>query len=77
MTEIVRSASDYRPASQPLGRCTGDRSCPVRWRSGRDQACPDHRDPDISAAARELGISMSELAASAPGFPVTTPPAAS
>ncbi len=61
--------------NQPLGRCTGDRSCPVRWRSGKDQVCADHADPDISAAARELGISMSELAASAPGFPVSRPPA--
>ncbi len=71
-----RTDEDTTMTSQP--RCPF-RGCPTRYRGGPDRFCPMHQDEDnlIGKAARELGISMSELAASAPGFEASTPPAAS
>ena len=43
-----------------LARCTGDRSCPRRWRSGPDRDCGMHDDgsDSIARAAAELGIEL-------------------
>jgi hypothetical protein len=45
-----------------LARCTA-RSCPVRYRSGPDRACADHRGQAaaITATAEELGVDLAAI----------------
>jgi hypothetical protein len=42
-----------------LARCPAP-SCPIRWRTGPDRECPEHRDTDdaVTRAAEELGIDL-------------------
>jgi hypothetical protein len=41
---VACSAGDVMTDEPTLGRCTAERSCIARWRSGVDQACPWHLD---------------------------------
>jgi len=52
-----------------LARCTGDPACPRRFSTGGDRLCADHAKDTTSAAlaAEALGITIGELAATAPG----------
>ncbi|MGH3374751.1 MAG: hypothetical protein ACRDP6_08430 [Actinoallomurus sp.] len=56
------------PASAPgeMARCT-ERSCPVRWTSGVDRVCPDHRDSSSVTAYLEQLQHTDDYEAEMPG----------